>query len=487
MKRSRDTKTSPLLSLRTYNILADGFTSPFQWYASAHLPWGCTPSRSDRLAAGVPGRRAALLAALTAPVPGGGSPTILAVQELQSTSRGWGRFRVAVEGALAADGGDHALWLRLALAARGYGGAAYSVKIDDALDTKPHHDLNLHGEWPCAVSGGAGGAHCSGARPGVALFWREDEVRHVATREVSFASIMRSATGGEGPAWKLLSNWATALLVLLRHAHTGALVLVGTVHMPTPGSGGGGGGAGADVAGIGAPRGVVQQVQYGEALCTEVAALLGDLGLRDRVPVLLCGDLNALPGTALHRLLTTGFLPDSEACLRLVAPRVDSRWAKGSGDGGGGGGGGGGGAPLPLPLPFPAPTCAGGGAFESAYAKAGGGAEPPFTNFRRLRREVPRGEGEDEGGGEGATQFEELPIFEGTLDYILLRNPPPPTAPPAGGGGPPRAELALRAVGPLPSRESLLASPEGAAPNAEHPSDHFPLCAVYEVLSGGEA
>jgi hypothetical protein len=489
MKRQHEPR--PLVSLRSFNVLADGFTAPFAYYAAAHLPWGTTATRGSTWPAPAPGRRDAVLAALTAPAPAVdgvcGPPSILAVQELQCTTRGWGRFRPTAPGALAADGGDHALWLRLALAARGYGGAALAVKDDAPLDVRPHHDLNQRNEWPCGDG-----------RPAVALFWREDVLRHVATREVSFPSHMRRATGGEGEAWRLLRNWCVGLLVLLRHAATGALLLVGTTHLPTPGSGGGGGGgSGEDAAGVGAPRGVVQQVQFGEALVAEAAEMLGALGLRHAVPLLLCGDFNAQPGSALHRLLLEGSLPAEEPCLRLVAPQRACRWSKG-GEGRGEGGGGGAGAPPPPPaaplvLPYPAPNCAGGGAFESAYAAARGGVEPPFTNFRRLRREVPaegRGveEGEVGGGGEEPPKkFEELPVFEGTLDYIMLRNPPPPPAAGGRGGGPPRTELRLRAVGPLPSREELLASPEGAAPNAAHPSDHFPLCAVYELLVGEEA
>ena len=73
--------------------------------------------------------------------------------------------------------------------------------------------------------------------------------------------------------------------------------------------------------------------------------------------------------------------------------------------------------------------------------------------------------------------FEVEPAFVGCLDYILLRNPPRG----GGGEGPPRAQLRLLGVGELPSRESLVEAPEGAAPSAAHPSDHFPITAYYAV------
>ena len=73
-------------------------------------------------------------------------------------------------------------------------------------------------------------------------------------------------------------------------------------------------------------------------------------------------------------------------------------------------------------------------------------------------------------------------MYAGCLDYILLRNPPAAAVRRGGGGGPPRARLALRGVGALPSRESLEGAPEGAAPSSAHASDHFPLTAVYEAV-----
>ena len=103
MDDTTDSPAPPTISIRSYNVLAQGFTAPFCYYNDAKtLEW--------------PARRAAILKVLLSPSPAGGRPTIFALQEVQSSTRGWGR--------LAAGGGaddvDHAQWFRLALAKHGY-------------------------------------------------------------------------------------------------------------------------------------------------------------------------------------------------------------------------------------------------------------------------------------------------------------------------------------------------------------------------------
>lgn len=282
-------------------------------------------------------------------------------------------------------------------------------------------------EWPVPTSCGLG------ARLGVALFWRRTTWAHVATREIPFSSHFYELTKalGNKAAWEALGSAHVALLVLLRQRSTGALLVVGTVHMPLPA--------------FKAPNPGARQVQFAAALAAEVDALLEPLGLASRVPVLIAGDFNMQPQTAAHALLTKGALPEG-ALHATVA------------------------------LPYPANTVV--APFTSAYAAAAGGAEPAFTTFRRCR--------DDETGAEKAP-------FIGCLDYILARNPSAAgsaslacavaadeAAAPAS-ILPPLASLVLHAVAPLPTLETIRAGSTGAMPSDEHPSDHLPIAAAYTL------
>ena len=104
-----------MLTVRSFNILAQGFSGPFWYVDRDDLSWVK--------------RRERILANLTAPSSGGAVPSFICVQELQTTSRGWGRL---VAGA---DGDDHAEWLRLKMASLGYEGL-YAVNDDAASSSK---------------------------------------------------------------------------------------------------------------------------------------------------------------------------------------------------------------------------------------------------------------------------------------------------------------------------------------------------------------
>ena len=69
--------------------------------------------------------------------------------------------------------------------------------------------------------------------------------------------------------------------------------------------------------------------------------------------------------------------------------------------------------------------------------------------------------------------------FCACLDYVFFRNPP--AAPTAGGGGGVK-RTCLRAVGvaELPTVEAAAAAC-GALPSREHPSDHIPIAADFEL------
>lgn len=487
-----------MLSVRTYNILAQGFASPFWYVAEVDRPWVK--------------RRDLILKALLAPVKATGdggvtglSPSVVCVQELQSTSRGWGRL---VEG----DGGDdHAQWLRLKMAAAGYEG--FYVVNDDTPSSSlsdPKNDRkrglgNGYGKdgpnkaWPTETADGLGG------RLGVAIFYKTDQIDLVASRAVSFSQHFRELTSRDdsknGKAAKeRLASWNGAIIALLALRTTGALVTVATTHFPTPKEGkevevdavavaGAVGLAGAPAASKTPPPaepapGAVQQVQFTEALCHEIKALLTRTGLEGNVPVIITGDLNAMPGSACHTLLTSGSLAQDriELASRFKKQKTDPTEF----------------VPAKIVLPYMTPSCGGGGAFVSAYAAANGGREPEFTNFRRVRTwtqpaavavavvvaaesmiDVPTPLSPEIPTPTPAAAAEpvELPPFAGTLDYILARNPLAGTA----RAGVPSSYLTLVGVETLPERAYLEAQPEKALPSSTHPSDHLALTATYKL------
>ena len=415
LRRRTDTEAAaaaaPQVSVRCFNLLSAGYDGPFRYYVpAAVLDWQV--------------RRRAVLAALLAPAPGGGGggglpPDLLCVQELQSSTRGWGRLSGGDESA------DHAAWLRLTLGHKGYAGAYANTDHDprssksDAGKDAPLATRKLgkdewH-EWPVPTACGLG------ARLGVALFWRRATWAHVATREVVFSTHFHAITKevGNKAAWMALGSAHVALLALLRHRATGALLLLGTVHMPLPA--------------FKSPNPDARQAQFVAALAAEVDALLEPLGLAGRVPVLITGDFNSKPGTPAHALLTAGALPEG-ALHSTVSP------------------------------PYPASTTF--APFTSAYAAAGGGAEPDFTTFRLCRNE--------ETGKDTAP-------FIGCLDYILARNPRAAATEMTAPDAPPRARLELLAVDALPSLDSLRAGSTGAMPSDVHPSDHLPIAATYTL------
>jgi len=104
-----------MLTVRSFNILAQGFSGPFWYVDRDDLSWVK--------------RRERILVSLTAHTAVGCAPSFICVQELQSTSRGWGRLLSGV------DGDDHAEWLRLKMASLGYEGL-YAVNDDAASSSK---------------------------------------------------------------------------------------------------------------------------------------------------------------------------------------------------------------------------------------------------------------------------------------------------------------------------------------------------------------
>lgn len=506
-----------MFSVMSYNVLAQGFTSPFA-YAADHLDWAK--------------RRARLLSRL---LPKGGLRFgIIALQEVQSTSRGWGRL------AGGEDDDDHARWFQLKLADAGYRGA-YAVFDDDPRSSKsaPSNDRPsvgsgswdgkpYNGAWPVttrppaptaspmlspskvkpvlsSVDRGAGG------RLGVALFWDAAQFDEVASRTVSlsthFMDLTREATPKNDRGWYIMMRWNTALLVLLKHKASGMLVLAACTHMPTPSGEDADepvrdGGEGADAGDYllrEARKGRVQQVQIAEAICVEASALLSDLGLLGRVPVILAGDFNARPGDPVYALLTNGSLPPATPELhprttdggkaarkeraRAAADKAAATAAATE-------------APMaddasvmspvsaastptastatsvakPVPLdislaqevvlPYAAPTCGRLGPFRSAYAAAHG-AEPETTTYRLFGHaavpaaaaaveaptdaaaigdpatatKIAKGPAPAASGTAAAPSWVASGHFSGTLDYIFFANPAPLAGAAAGGSG----------------------------------------------------
>jgi len=278
----------PRLCVCSYNVLAQGYTQPFANTPAADLAW--------------PVRRARILALLKA-----FDADVICLQELQSSSRGWGRALSGRD----LDGPDHAQQVRLALAAEGFEGA-YQCVDDDARssDCGPRGDVDRRGP-PSGASASAGPKRSAasaaaasswtcddgpGARLGCAIFWRRAAWERIAERPVLFSTVFMGLTKDLGLTreWHALKGWHVALMVLLRHTGSGAIVLVVCVHLPTPGGFGGdtdspaddsGSGAPATAAVVAAPKGAVSQVQYTEALIVEAQKLLTSLGLEDKVPI----------------------------------------------------------------------------------------------------------------------------------------------------------------------------------------------------------
>jgi endonuclease/exonuclease/phosphatase family metal-dependent hydrolase len=128
-------------------------------------------------------------------------------------------------------------------------------------------------------------------------------------------------------------------------------------------------------------------------------------------PHVVVGDFNVTPSTPSYALLTTGQVEaDHPELPPPRAPHDRTRWQFDA-----------------LPA----------GPMRSAYAVAGGGSEPDFTNNAWIK---------------------DGPAFRETLDYILLSK-----------------EWSVKAVEPLPPLSSLDA--EDFYPNASEPSDHLLLAA----------
>ncbi len=477
---------SVTLKVASYNVLAQGFASPFANTPGGDLEWAQ--------------RRRTILKTLREL-----DADVLCLQEVQSSSRGWGRALTGKD----TEGPDHALQLRVQLGKEGYGGA-YQVVDDDARssDSEPKVDSSggtsakRNPGWPCEGT--------PGARIGVATFWRSATWTCHSQKPVLFSTLImdRTKERGEKLAWHMLKSMHAAMLTLLKHTATGALVLVANVHLPTPG------GDDNAVPNPAAPlsKGIVQQVQLSEALVTEAEAFLADIGLEQRVPIVIAGDFNATPvgypgnlaGSAVYRLFTQGTL-GNDPCLSGLAAAKRSREAEPGATPAP--------AAAPVALPFPAPSCGMGGKFESAYAVVNG-AEPIWTNFRRcydskllaahreaaiaaaIAAAAPAPEDAtvdadavDVAATKAKTAAEAVVKAAGlqnvpgqsefcaTLDYIFFRNPS--GAPRA---GPPRVTLRAVRTESTPSREAAAALC-GSLPSAAHPSDHVPIAAVFEVLS----
>ena len=301
-----------MLTVRSFNILAQGFSGPFWYVDRDDLSWVK--------------RRERILVSLTAHTAVGCAPSFICVQELQSTSRGWGRLLSGV------DGDDHAEWLRLKMASLGYEGL-YAVNDDAASSSKsePKNDArrgagNSRGKdgpnlsWPTETDDGVGG------RIGVAIFFKDADFELVATKTVSFSQHFKRLTKDvkNMAAWERLSSWCVAIVAVFASRATGALVCIANTHLPTPGA------HDIESADDSAPKeekkedakGVVQQVQFCEALCVEIASMLKLLRLDKHVPVIITGDLNALPGSPAHELLTRGALKSTAPSL---TPRLKLR------------------------------------------------------------------------------------------------------------------------------------------------------------------
>jgi mRNA deadenylase 3'-5' endonuclease subunit Ccr4 len=447
------------LKIASYNILASGFTSPFKNTPSQDLQW---PLRRKRIID--------ILISLSADV--------ICLQELQSSTRGWGR---AISGK-DLDGHDHAQQMRILLASAGYDGC-YQVVDDDARSSDsaakndiawtPGKDTKRNTAWP--VEG------FPGSRIGNAIFWKPSTWKCVAQHPVLFSSVFMDLTKAKGDqkAWLQVKGMQCALIVLLkRNVENGPLICICNVHLPVPGN----------------VKKAALQVQYAEALVVEAETMLRDLYLLNSVPIIITGDFNSTQ---------PGYKDGSVELNEHEGSPVYQLFSKGSLEG----------SPTltssEFPLPFPHPRCGSLGKFTSAYA-AINGSEPRFTNFRMVYDEklleshletlVKTKVEEKETVDKDPVAIEELKKkiieqglkdvpgetkFCATLDYIFFRQAAKATSEDTNDTLSSTSKSApfVRPVNvtKLPTIEEAAAYC-GALPSNEHPSDHVPIAAEFEVL-----
>lgn len=471
-KRGRMEEEGGLLKttckIASFNILAQGFIAPFKNTPAQELTWST--------------RRKRIIDTLLSL-----SADVICLQELQSSTRGWGRATFGKD----LDGQDHAQQMRILLASAGYDGC-YQVVDDDARSSDsaakndvawtPAKDVKRNSAWP--TEGHPGG------RIGNAIFWKHSTWKCVAQRPVLFSSVFMDLTKAKGDtkAWFQVKGMQCAQIVLLkRNIENGPLLCVCNVHLPVPGN----------------IKKATLQVQYAEALVIEAETLLRDLNLLQTVPIIITGDFNSTQ---------PGYKDGSMELNEHEGSPVYQLFSKGSLDG----------SPTltssEFPLPFPSPRCGKLGKFLSAYA-AINGAEPRFTNFRMVYDEkllelhleaLVKAELGEVGEGEvDPVKSEEVKKkiierglkdvpgetkFCATLDYIFFRQPEGSgEVHSAAGDSPPLKSISQGisskrvpfvrpvSVAKLPTIEEAAAYC-GALPSNEHPSDHVPIAAEFEVF-----
>lgn len=242
-------------SVMTYNVLADALAS-----ADAY-PYTPTHARAW------PYRRALILREITHH-----RPSIVCLQELQSSCMGWG---------VSANAQDHAAWFRENLAALGYDGV-YRVNADDPRMSSA---ASAAARWP---------------RLGVALFWQKAtfEANHGDVIRVSYSSLMYDACGADKAARRALCLWQGAVVAMLKHKALARPILAATTHISCKWQ---------------LPY---IQIMQAHACMRQIEAMLGHASAL--APIVLCGDFNAGPGSGLLKLITTGELEAGHADLQLA-------------------------------------------------------------------------------------------------------------------------------------------------------------------------
>jgi mRNA deadenylase 3'-5' endonuclease subunit Ccr4 len=451
-------RTTTTFSLVSYNILASGFTSPFKNTPSLDLLWTV--------------RRKKIIDILLSY-----STDVICLQELQSSTRGWGRSLTGKD----LEGPDHAQQIRVLLGNAGYDGC-YQVVDDDSRssDSAAKNDISWtagkdskrNSAWP--VEG------TPGSRIGNAIFWKKPWVC-IAQRPVLFSSVFMDLTKAKGDtkAWFQVKGMQVALIVLLKNkaVEDGPLICVCNVHLPVPGN----------------VKKATLQVQYAEALIVEAETMLQDLNLLSHVPIIITGDFNSTQpgykdgslelneheGSPVYQLFTKGSL---EGNPTLTAE---------------------------FPLPFPNPTCGSLGKFMSAYAVING-SEPRFTNFRMVYDEkllethvdslIKAEIGEEDVDPLKIEQVKSEILKKGLkdvpgetkfcacLDYIFYRQPEgisegsrdSSRSSSSSSSMSRSVQLCPISVSKTPTIEEASAYC-GALPSNEHPSDHVPISAKFEV------
>jgi len=244
---------------------------------------------------------------------------------------------------------------------------------------------------------------------GNAVYWRRSEFELLEHVTVPINKVLVAACADEQSRQHFGRGAQVAVVVALRHRRRGLPLVALCTHLGCT---------------FTEPWTQIAQAHAAFSAACELAARHGGCGV-----VAGC-DLNSIPGSGVHRLLTSGSLPHSHPHMAIVAEHV---------------------AFPSLGLPPPSDSACGGEravtlprAFTSAYA-AVLGDEPLFTNFTGPPCQ-----------------------FVGTLDYVLCSS-----------------HLAPARVLQLPSEDTVRLG--RFLPSERFPSDHLPLLAHLNFAQGAPA